>query len=42
LRPEPIRDYWSEHLDGQMNRQYQLWGPLMFQAWLAHTRSTGV
>ena len=23
-------------LSGRRNRQYQLWGPLMFQAWLDH------
>ena len=40
LKPEPIRTYWKEHLTGKMNRQHQLWGPLMFQAWLAHTKQT--
>ena len=28
-----IRSVWAEHLSGKHNRQYQLWGPLMFQAW---------
>jgi asparagine synthase (glutamine-hydrolysing) len=33
LRPEPIRQMWSEHLDGKRNWQYPLWTVLMLQAW---------
>jgi asparagine synthase (glutamine-hydrolysing) len=36
FQPAPIRRMWKEHLSGRRNRQYQLWGPLMFQAWRAH------
>ena len=32
--PAPIRQKWDEHLSGQRNWQYPLWGVLMFQAWL--------
>jgi asparagine synthase (glutamine-hydrolysing) len=32
--PEPIRQKWAEHLTGRRNWQAQLWGILMFQAWL--------
>jgi asparagine synthase (glutamine-hydrolysing) len=32
--PVPIRQKWSEHLSGRHNWQAQLWGVLMFQAWL--------
>lgn len=35
---EPIRQKWGEHLSGQRNWQYQLWGVLMFQAWLDENR----
>jgi asparagine synthase (glutamine-hydrolysing) len=31
--PNPIRQKWQEHLDGNQNWQYQLWDILMFQAW---------
>jgi asparagine synthase (glutamine-hydrolysing) len=34
LDPAPIRQKWAEHLSGQRNWQYPLWGVLMFQAWL--------
>ncbi len=34
LRPEPVRRAWRDHLSGRANRQYHLWGVLMFQAWL--------
>ena len=34
FRPEFIRKIWHEHLSGSLNRQYQLWNVLMFQAWL--------
>lgn len=33
LNPEPICQRWREHLSGQRNWQYSLWGVLMFQAW---------
>ena len=28
-----IRSVWNDHVTGKHNRQYQLWGPLMFQSW---------
>jgi asparagine synthase (glutamine-hydrolysing) len=34
LRPEPIRQLWQEHLNGQRQWQYHIWDILMFQAWL--------
>lgn len=34
LRPEPIRRAWETHQKGAANLQHQLWGVLMFQAWL--------
>ena len=34
LAPKPIRQKWNEHLSGHRNWQAQLWGILMFQAWL--------
>lgn len=34
----PVRKKWQEHLSGQRNWQYHLWGVLMFQAWLEHQR----
>lgn len=34
----PIRKKWQEHLSGQRNWQYHLWGVLMFQAWLEAQR----
>jgi len=33
FHPEPILKAWAEHLGGK-NRQFKLWGVLMFQAWL--------
>ena len=35
FHPAPIRQKWAEHLSGARNWQDQLWGVLMFQAWLA-------
>ena len=29
-----VKNKWQEHLSGRRNWQYQLWGILMFQAWL--------
>jgi asparagine synthase (glutamine-hydrolysing) len=34
LNPKPIRKKWDEHLSGERNWQYWLWGVLMFEAWL--------
>ena len=34
LNPGPVRKSWKEHLTGQRNWAYHLWGVLMFQAWL--------
>lgn len=33
FKAQPVRQVWEEHLKGK-NRQFQLWGILMFQAWL--------
>ena len=32
--PTPIRLKWQEHLQGKRNWSHQLWGILMFQAWI--------
>ncbi len=40
----PIRQKWTEHLSGQRNWQYHLWGILMFQEWLdgiTHSKHNG-
>lgn len=34
LNPAPIRQKWTEHISGRRNWESQLWGVLMFQAWL--------
>lgn len=34
FNPAPIRQKWQEHVTGRHNWQPQLWGVLMFQAWL--------
>lgn len=31
---EPIRQAWTDHLDGREDNSFKLWGVLMFQAWL--------
>jgi asparagine synthase (glutamine-hydrolysing) len=33
---EPIRQAWTEHVEGRHSYQYRLWVILMFQAWLEH------
>ena len=38
LNYSPIKTFWEEHKIGKVNRQYQLWGPLMFQAWLEYSK----
>jgi asparagine synthase (glutamine-hydrolysing) len=40
LQPEPIRQRWAEHLTGARNWQHQIWGVLMFQAWLERWDAT--
>lgn len=39
FEPRPIRQKWQEHLTGNRNWQYYLWGVLMFQAWLEQAES---
>ncbi len=34
FNPALVRKKWEEHLQGKRNWQHQLWGVLMFQAWL--------
>jgi asparagine synthase (glutamine-hydrolysing) len=33
FNPAMVRDKWTQHLGGRVNRQYLLWDVLMFQAW---------
>jgi asparagine synthase (glutamine-hydrolysing) len=35
LETVTVRQAWREHLSGRLDREYQLWPILMFQAWLA-------
>lgn len=42
FNPQPIRQKWAEHLSGQRNWQHPLWCVLMFQAWLAEQKQSGV
>ena len=37
--PNPIRQKWEEHINGQANWQYYLWDVLIFQMWLATNES---
>jgi len=39
FNPQPIRQKWTEHLEGKHNWHYYLWDVLMFEAWLAENRS---
>jgi hypothetical protein len=34
-----VRDHWSRHLAGTTRSGEGIWRVLMFQAWLAETRS---
>jgi asparagine synthase (glutamine-hydrolysing) len=34
FNPEPIREKWTEHIQGKRNWQYLLWDVLVFQDWL--------
>lgn len=34
LDPQPVLQKWKEHLSGTHNRDGEIWGVLMFQAWL--------
>ena len=36
---KPIRQKWNEHVSGRRNWQAQLWGVLMFQAWLEQQKN---
>jgi asparagine synthase (glutamine-hydrolysing) len=38
FNPQPIREKWIEHLEGNKNWQSYLWNVLMFQAWLKADR----
>lgn len=41
LEPGYVRVLWKEHQSGLRNRQDELWGVLMFQAWLEAQREQG-
>ena len=34
LDPATVERVWREHLDGRIDRRYEVWAVLMFQAWL--------
>ena len=38
LIPAPIRAMWDQHINGKRGYTHQLWGVLIFQAWLAEQR----
>ncbi len=42
LDPGLVRQLWNLHQSGQADVQYHLWDVLMFQAWLAYSRSAQV
>jgi asparagine synthase (glutamine-hydrolysing) len=33
LDPRPVRSAWADHLAGRRDRQYGLWGVLMYESW---------
>lgn len=37
LDADSINRVWREHIDGQADHSFRLWGVLCFQAWLDHT-----
>ena len=37
FHPQPIRQKWSDHLNGRVDWSYHLWDVLMFQMWLAES-----
>lgn len=39
LQPGPIREAWRQHLSGRYDWTPQLWGVLMFQAWVAQGKN---
>jgi len=42
LAPEPIRQRWTEHVQGRHNWEMSLWNVLMFQVWMSNERSAGL
>ena len=36
FREAAVTRKWQEHLAGHADHSFQLWGVLMFQAWLEH------
>lgn len=41
LHPRPVRERWSEHLQGRHDHTASLWAVLVFQSWLREQRATG-
>ncbi len=37
FNPEPIREKWTEHIQGKRNWEYPLWDVLVFQDWLVRS-----